>query len=182
MARDASFARQGVPMDMRPKFLRESTSGGAIAHPHHKASMGVTESLSPVGSYSAPPPTYRESHDDPTPTITQIIQHTISSRLFSSFLTALKTPASPTAASARFDADKIMDIVQGKATFGVIPTEPPAYTEKHAPARDQFDVDAEHALAMSLNNLKLATENMARSKSQEEGEARRVGVSVGSRQ
>lgn len=181
MARDASFARQGVPMDMRPKFLRESISGGAIVHPHHKASMGVTESLSPVGSYAAPPPTYRESHDDPTPTITQIIQHTISSRLFSSFLTALKTPASPTA-SARFDADKIMDIVQAKATFGVVPTEPPAYTEKHAPVRDQFDVDAEHALAMSLNNLKLATENMARSKSQEEGAARRVGVSVGSRQ
>lgn len=179
MARDASFARQGVPQDMRPKFLRESTSNGALVHPHHKASMGVNEALSPVG-FTTPPPTYRESHDDPTPTITQIIQHTISSRLFSSFLGALKTPASPNA-SARFDNDKIMDIVQGKATLGVVPTDPPAYTEKHSPARDKFDVDADHALAMSFNNLKLATENMARSKSQEENVGMRVGVSVGSR-
>lgn len=180
MARDASFARQGVPTDMRPKFLRESTSGGPVTHPYHKPSMTVNEALSPVGDYAAPPPTYRESHDDPTPTITQIIQHTISSRLFSSFLTALKTTTALNATS-RFDNDKIMDIVQGKATLGVVPVDPPAYTEKNSPVKDKFDVDAEHALAMSLNNLKLATENMARSKIPEEVGGRRAGVSVGSR-
>jgi hypothetical protein len=40
-----------------------------------------------------------------------------------------------------------------------------------------FDVDAELALAMSLNNLKLATENIARSKTQDVT-PRRVGAAA----
>ena len=169
MARDASLARQGVPTDMRPKFLRESSLGH-----HHKTSMSVTEALSPTAPGPAPP-TYRESHDDPHPSITQIIQHTISTSLFSSFLNALKAPQP--AAGGCLDSDKIADIVQGRAALGVVPAEPPAYTEKQAPSRNTFDVDAELALAMSLNNLKLATENIARSKSQDVA-PRRVGATA----
>jgi hypothetical protein len=169
MARDASLARQGVPTDMRPKFLRESSLG----HQHHKTSMSVNEALSPVPHTGSAPPTYRESHDDPTPSITQIIQHTISTSLFSSFLNALKSP-NP-AKAGRFDSEKIADIVQGRAAMGVVPTEPPAYTEKQT--KNTLDVDAELALAMSLNNLKLATENIARSKSQDVA-ARRVGAAA----
>lgn len=172
MARDASLARQGVPTDMRPKFLRESSLGH---HQHHKTSMGITEALSPVAHSGPAPPTYRESHNDPTPSITQIIQHTISTSLFSSFLNALKAPN--VSAAGRFDPDKIADIVQGRAALGVIPTEPPAYTEKQTSTKNAFDVDAELALAMSLNNLKLAAENIARSKGQDVA-ARRVGATA----
>jgi hypothetical protein len=112
----------------------------------------------------------KESHDDPVPSITQIVQHTISTRLFSSFLNALKAPSTTAAAgTGRLDTDKIADIVSGKAHLGVLPAEPPAYTEKHRTlmpsAADTFDIEAEQALAMSFTNLKLATESIARSKS-----------------
>ncbi|KAJ9123309.1 hypothetical protein QFC22_001508 [Naganishia vaughanmartiniae] len=163
MARDASYARQGVPVEMRPKFLREQHS--------KSSSTSVTGALSPVGTspYAPAPPTYKESHDDPVPSITQIVQHTISTRLFSSFLNALKAPTTTAAGTGRLDTDKIADIVSGKAHLGVLPSEPPAYSEKHRTSMpsvaDTFDADAEQALAMSFTNLKLATESIARSKS-----------------
>ncbi|KAJ9104344.1 hypothetical protein QFC19_003986 [Naganishia cerealis] len=165
MARDASYARQGVPVEMRPKFLREQHPKSP---PSSSLSIGLNEALSPVGTtYPAAPPTYRESHDDPVPSITQIIQHTISTRLFSSFLNALKAPPATAGngTGGRLDPEKIADIASGKARLGVLPSEPPAYSEKHRAAADAFDVEAEQALAMSFTNLKLATESIARSKS-----------------
>ena len=141
MARDASLAKQGVPLDMRPKFLKEPTE--------HKAAVVdaavVAQASSPDQIATAP-------------VLSNVISSAISTRLFSAFLSAFQSPT-----GRGLDGDRVAAVFTGKAGLKVVnngPTSPPLPAAGTTPASSRSDTDADAALAASFAHLKVATESL----------------------
>lgn len=142
MARDASLARQGVPADMRPKFLKD-----------------------PSWSHEKPVPatTTTTTDNDLVPLMSNLVSSAISTRLLSSFMSAFQGPL-----GTGVDGDKVSAVFTGKAGLKVVPNHSPRAAHADLPAATgstkaqqlSSDADADAALAQSFAHLKVATESM----------------------
>lgn len=139
MARDASLAKQGVPVDMRPKFLKEPAE--------HKAAViaAATAATAPEASATA------------APVLSNVISSAISTRLFSAFLSAFQSPT-----GRGMDGDRVAAVFTGKAGLKVVDNAPSSNTPASvsSPATSRSDTDADAALAASFAHLKVATESL----------------------
>jgi hypothetical protein len=134
MARDSSLAKAGVPVEMRPKFFKDSSICLASDAPKR------APSIEDDGA----------AHVNPlVPAMGQVVQQAISTRLFSAFLAAFQNPTKD-----GVDGDKISAVFTGKAKLAVVPNDPPSpvLSEKAGP------VNAADALERSFANLKLASQ------------------------
>jgi len=141
MARDASLAKQGVPLDMRPKFLKEPTEEkhASPASSASTASAGIAPEAVPA------------------PVLSNVISSAISSRLFSAFISAFQAPT-----GRGLDGDRVAAVFTGKAGLKVVENAAPTTTSpaQTATALSKSETEADAALAASFAHLRVATESL----------------------
>jgi hypothetical protein len=140
MARDASLAKKGVPLDMRPKFLKDPSELEKKLNPkateEQMSANLVSRSVQPVESAA--------------PVMSNVISKAISNRLYAAFLSAFQSPL-------------IRALEDDQRTAGV---EPPFAHVSSASARPNraalpsADAEADAALAASFAHLKVATDSL----------------------
>lgn len=135
MARDASLAKQGVPLDMRPKFLKEPTE--------IKAAVVAAAAQASTSDQAVP-----------APVLSNVISSAISTRLFSAFLSAFQSPT-----GRGLDGDRVAAVFTGKAGLKVVNHGPSSPAEQPT-SSSRSDTDADAALAASFAHLKVATESL----------------------
>jgi hypothetical protein len=132
MARDSALAKAGVPVEMRPKFFKDSSI--CLAGDVPKRAPSIADDGA--------------AHVNPlVPAMGQVVQQAISTRLFSAFLAAFQNPTKD-----GLDGDKVSAVFTGQAKLAIVPNDPPS------PLLSEKAVNAADALEQSFANLKLASQ------------------------